>query len=227
MAILEAVGVAVGRRSDSSCSNRPRSVMSWPVLTRRRLPLAIAALAAASCQSSHPLQGSDGDSDPAVSFATPDGSPDAGASADCGPPMEFAPCRFDPDCRSAYLVCVPPDVTITLCRDPDAGVDPTCPSFPEFSTAPVCPATVQVTSTVCEVRYQRPCTVDADCGPAGFTCMGGRCQQQTGRQCTTASECPNEWGCYAPCGCPGTLETTVCEPPFAEFRCPACAPIPG
>jgi hypothetical protein len=202
--------------------------MSWRVATRRRLPLALAALAAASCQSSHPLHGSDGAADPAGSFATPDGSPDSIASTDCGPPMELAPCRFDSDCRSAYLVCVLPDyVTITLCRDPDADVEPACASFPELSTAPTCPATVQVTSTVCEVRYQRACTVDADCSPAGFMCLDGRCQRQPGMPCTTDSECPNEWRCYAPCACPGTQETKVCEPPFAEFGCPECAPIPG
>ena len=155
-------------------------------------------------------------------------APDGGAPTDCGPPTETAPCRTDSDCRSAYLICVPPDYeTIELCRDPDAGVDPfpACPSFPAYATAPICPQTVRVTSTVCEVRYQRPCTVDSDCGPAGFMCVGGGCRQTlSGAPCNSASDCPTEWQCYAPCACPtsGIAATTVCVPPFAQFGCPAC-----
>jgi hypothetical protein len=151
-----------------------------------------------------------------------------GSSVDCGPPTETAPCRTDFDCRSAYLVCVPPDyVTIELCRDPDAGADPSpaCPVFPQYATAPSCPQTVRVTSTVCEVRYQRPCTVDSDCGPAGFMCAGGGCRQtQSGAPCNSASDCPTGWQCYAPCACStsGVAATSVCEPPFAQFGCPAC-----
>jgi hypothetical protein len=176
----------------------------------------------AGCSSSHPLDGADGASEPGDALAehTTEG-------ADCGPPMELAPCRADSDCRSAYLMCVTPDyVTITVCRDPeqtDAGVfDPACPSFPELASAPTCPGTVDVTSTVCEARYKRPCTVDADCGPTGFTCTSGRCEtKQPSITCSTEADCPAEWGCYAPCSCTAT-GPKVCEPPFIELHCPGC-----
>jgi hypothetical protein len=210
-------------------------------------------LLATGCSSPHPLEndasenargsgGAAGDAPGGAAGGAPGGAaggatggaPGAstdGGSVDCGPPMRLAPCRTNSDCRSAYLVCVPPDyVTIELCRDPDAGVepDPACPFSPEFSTAPICPQTVRVTSPVCEVRYQRPCTVDGDCGPAGFICTTGSCQwPDPPGPCASASECPAEWSCSAPCACPGTVAMKVCEPPFAEFHCPPCALTPN
>jgi hypothetical protein len=160
------------------------------------------------------------------SASTDSGSTDSAIDyAGCGPPMEFATCRTDSDCRSAYLVCVPPGyVTIQVCRDPDAGVDPgpACPFYPEYDTAPICPRVVNVRSTVCELRYQHPCTVDADCGPEGFTCARGHCQEKPIMGCSTAADCPAEWDCYAPCACSGVRAVKSCEPPFVEFHCPVC-----
>jgi hypothetical protein len=143
--------------------------------------------------------------------------------------MALAACRRDTDCRSAYLICVPPDyVTIEVCRDPDSGADASaadyaCPVFPELFTGPICPHNVNVTSTVCEVRYQRPCAVDADCGPVGFSCMSGRCEQKPFVRCSSAADCPMEWDCYVPCGCPGIRDTKSCQPPFVDYHCPECS----
>jgi len=159
-----------------------------------------------------------------ASSVPPDGASDT--VSDCGPPMELAPCRGDSDCHSAYLVCVPPDyVGVTVCRNPDVGAtrNPACLSYPELATAPLCPTTVKVTSAICEVRYQRPCTMDADCGAIGFTCMSGRCERAlASTPCNSASDCPAEWDCYVPCACPGIRDAKVCEPPFVEFNCPEC-----
>jgi hypothetical protein len=84
---------------------------------------------------------------------------------------------------------------------------------------------VDVTSTVCEARYKRSCAVDADCGPAGFTCMGGSCRRgQTDVACTTAADCPAEWECYAACGCTDQAPKS-CQPPFITFHCPLCPPV--
>jgi hypothetical protein len=208
----------------------------WPLTERvGMIGLAISLVGAAGCTST-PALGPDGSSASGVSGAAAAGGgggsavgTDAGPGVDCGPPYESAPCRADSDCRSAYLVCVPPDYeTIELCRDPDAGVvpDPACPLFPEYDSAPICPQTVRVTSPVCEVRYQRPCTVDTDCGPVGFACTSGRCQApDPAVTCTTAADCPTEWDCYVPCACPGLRETKYCEPPFVEFHCPNCGPV--
>jgi hypothetical protein len=183
----------------------------------------VSVAAIAACSATHPLAGPD------ATDAADAGAPDAASSEACGPPMELLPCRTDSDCRSAYLVCVPPDyATVTLCVEPDASLEPDCPDapvFPELSTAPLCPREVQVTSPVCEVRWQRPCAADSDCGPAGFVCTDGRCRHDAAPACTTASDCPAEWLCSAPCACPGTQVTTTCQPPFAIYRCPACAPV--
>jgi hypothetical protein len=82
------------------------------------------------------------------------------------------------------------------------------------------PQSVDVTSTDCEARHKRPCTVDGDCGPTGFTCTSGRCETKQPRvACATAADCPAAWGCYAPCGCTGA-EPKVCEPPFIELTLP-------
>jgi hypothetical protein len=186
----------------------------------------VSLVAAAGCSSSHPLDdGTGGALGPSDGAA---GDRPASNAADCGPPQPLAPCRADSDCHSAYLVCAAPNVTITFCRDADAGTtaDPACPSFPELADAPICPRWVQITSNVCDVRFQLPCTVDGDCGPTGFQCMSGRCNQSASMPCTTDADCPNEWACYAPCACHGG-EPKVCEPPFIEIHCPNCGPLPG
>jgi hypothetical protein len=171
------------------------------------------------CGSSSPLASDvDGAAPPTEQ---PDGDEPAD-DPDCGP-MENLPCRFDSDCRDAYLACVPPGyVTIDVCRDPVIQTDPACPYYAVESSAPLCPQTVQVTSTVCEVRYQHPCTIDTDCGPAGFTCVNTGCQPQTSAACETAADCPTGWECYVPCACPGVRDAKFCQPPFAVSFCPAC-----
>jgi hypothetical protein len=191
--------------------------------------------AAAGCQSSAPLDNADGSSAPgdglanADGVANTDGGPDVGA---CGDPYAdsstpFAPCGVDSDCHNGFLVCAPPSQTTTICRDADdAAVVDACPAPVNLADVPICPQTAPVTFNVCNVRYQLPCKVDADCGPDGFTCASGACQQQPGKTCATPSECPAEWDCSLACGCPG--EAKACHPPFAEFRCPNCfAPVDG
>jgi hypothetical protein len=188
----------------------------------RRLALALLG-AAAGCSASHSPEGADAALAPGDGLDAEEG-PDLVA---CGPPRELAPCRVDSDCRSAYLVCAAPIATIELCRDPDAGppVNPACLSWPEWSDAPPCPHTVPVTSNVCDVRYQVPCAVDADCGP-GITCTGGRCDVHATSPCLTTFDCPGEWVCSAGCGCTPDAPK-FCFPPFVEFRCPECPPVPA
>jgi hypothetical protein len=169
--------------------------------------------------------------------AAGDGAPDAGA---CGDPYAnsstpFAPCAVDSDCHSAYLFCGTPQGNLEACRDVDAAVDD-CPP-PGFADLPICPVTKMITANLCGVRYQRPCNVDSDCGP-GFTCNlsgastcpagspCGMCQTPPATACVTKADCPKEWDCYAPCACTPNAQT-YCLAPFAEFRCPQCAPTPG
>ena len=194
----------------------------------------------AGCSSSHPLGGADA-SVGAGGDGGGDGTVEAGSSveagtadrtgADCGPPMPLIPCRTNSDCRSAYLICEPPkNETLEFCRDPDAGVDPSmndCPIYPEAIGAPICPHSVQITSPVCEVRYLRPCVVDADCGPAGFTCVSSHCDDGAFKPCGSDSDCSPEWQCSVGCGCPGADAGTHCFPPFIVLRCPNCAPTPA
>jgi hypothetical protein len=152
-----------------------------------------------------------------------DGGVSDDASNPCGDPMPYLPCDRDSDCRNPYLACGAPTTTLTGCRDVDAGADPACPQVAAaFDNLPVCPATAPITHDVCNVRYQSPCVADTDCGPAGFTCASGRCQERQTAACASASDCPTGWDCYVPCECPGLRETKACEPPFAELGCPLC-----
>jgi hypothetical protein len=147
--------------------------------------------------------------------------PEVGA---CPAPMPTSPCRTDSDCQNPYLVCEHPTGGIFVCRDADAGADPSCPSPVTLTNVPICPATEPVPYDVCLVRYQIPCAVDTDCGPAGFACQGGRCVgKAASNSCTTTSECPMGWGCVTFCPCPPMEAGKQCEPPFAVVNCPACA----
>jgi hypothetical protein len=195
-------------------------------------------LVVAGCSSSHPLEddgGTEGLSGPTADAgadrfgsAGGDGA-DAGAGApDCGPPEPYIPCRTDADCGNPYLVCLPTgNDSVTVCRDPDqdAGINPACPSYAVWAAAPLCPTDETVTSPVCQIRYQRQCTVDTDCGPAGFTCTASGCSflaADSGKECATAADCPTGWLCYVDCPCPGTSDTKTCIPPFAvDFGCGA------
>jgi hypothetical protein len=195
--------------------------MSWKT---RRVAAVLTLAAVAGCQSSPPLVNADGASTSPDGLANADQDPDVGA---CASPVPDSPCRVDSDCHNAYLVCARPDVTTLICRDPGPGpaAEPACPSPVDLTTIPICPTTEPIPFNVCNVRYERHCTVAADCGPAGFTCEAGSCRQQVvAPTCTTASDCPTDWDCYAPCPClsSGSSEAKVCEPPFALFSCPAC-----
>jgi hypothetical protein len=96
------------------------------------------------------------------------------------------------------------------------------------------PGPTPITANLCGIRYQRPCNVDSDCGPA-FTCTFssacaagstcGTCRVEPGTPCVTSADCPKEWDCYAPCAC--TNAQTICVAPFERFGCPECAPIQG
>jgi len=200
-----------------------------PTVRTVRISICCLALAwaatAPGCNSAPALDSADGSS-------LLNGHGDDAAGADvgaCPPPIPTSPCRVDSDCKNRFLVCESPTGGVFVCRDPEAVVDLSCPS-PQVDTSkvPSCPATVPVPYSVCQVRYQLPCAVDKDCGPAGFTCVGGRCQGSAPTNvCATAADCPTGWECYAPCACPGVDAGTVCEPPFAVFGCPACGPAPG
>lgn len=186
----------------------------------------ILLLVVAGCAPSHPLIDDSGA--PLPDASGDDSTVIDGAAADCGPPEPYTPCRTDADCGNPYLVCAPPgSTTITVCRDPgqDPVINPACPSFAILAAAPLCPAQANVTSTVCDIRYQRPCTVDADCGPAGFMCQDEQCQW-TSTTCTTAADCPTGWDCYVSCPCPGIRDTPTCMPPFAFSSCGACSTGP-
>jgi hypothetical protein len=191
-------------------------------LSVRSLGLAVLWLTAlASCESAPAIDGV-GTSAPRTGAA--DGAVGAEVGA-CPAPIPASPCRVDSDCQNPYLACERPSGGVFVCRDPQAVVDPACPSLVDATNVPTCPTTEPVPYSVCTVRYQRPCAVDTDCGPAGFTCTGGRCQGTgTLTTCSKAADCPTAWDCYAPCACPGTEATKVCEPPFAQFGCQPARP---
>jgi hypothetical protein len=139
----------------------------------------------------------------------------------------FDLCAVDSDCHDPFLECAAKSVS--TCRDQAASpvaaaaaADAGCPSpFP--SDTPVCPAMAEISLRVCALRYQEPCTSDMDCGPAGFACAGGSCQQTGAGLCGSDADCPNGWSCYAPCACNGADTTPKgCYPPFAMFGCPVC-----
>ena len=139
-----------------------------------------------------------------------------------GQPMSL--CSADSECDNPYLTCVPQ--TFYACRDPGAAV------ADAGSALPICPATEQVTENLCTVRYQLPCQIDSDCGPAGFTCdhscwNGGApcgiCSEEGDSSCRNDNQCPQGWSCYTPCPCGDTTPGTgICNPPFAMFSCPIC-----
>ena len=165
-----------------------------------------------------------GDANGSAARTGPDGAPEAEVGA-CPTPSPLSPCRVDSDCQNPYLVCERGGGVI-VCRDLQAIVDPACPSLVDMTNVPACPTTEPAPYPVCTVSYQLPCTVDTDCGPM-FTCTRGRCQSaSTATKCSTAADCPTAWDCYTPCASPCTTATKVCEPPFAVFNCPACAPPP-
>jgi hypothetical protein len=124
--------------------------------------------------------------------------------ADAGP----ISCSVDSDCGNPYLACAP---------------------------APV---------SQCVPSYQLPCKTSSDCGPAGFTCNPNagtncsaagcmpvaRCESQY-TLCSSDSECPAGWSCYAPPGGvapppggPRTSDPMACYPPFASFNGAAAQP---
>ena len=137
-------------------------------------------------------------------------------------PMQ--PCAVDSDCHDPYLVCL--RSTVDTCRDATATAEELACTAPWTANAPACPETGRVAAGLCEARYQLGCRKDGDCGPAGFACANGQCQQQAPQPCATTADCPVEWECSAPCACPGSARPRVCVQPFARFSCPACGPVP-
>jgi hypothetical protein len=150
------------------------------------------------------------------------------ASGDAGPIF----CSVASDCGNPYLTCAPAQVFV--CRDADAAS-----VEPGIADAAICPATSPETVNWCEPTYQLPCKTSADCGPAGFTCNPNagtdcssagcvpiaRCESQY-TLCSSDSDCPIGWSCYAPAALPpppgGDSSTsgwpTACYPPFAMFN---------
>ena len=196
----------------------------------RPMMLAVLLSVAAGCQSSTALEIGAGAADGAGIDVAPDCDPYARSS------MPYDLCAVDSDCHNAYLFCGQLLGPTTACRDADAAVADVCAPR-ELADLPICPATVAVSLNQCGVRYQRPCRVDADCGPA-LTCVSsqpspcptgaacGYCQVPSSVTCVTKTDCPKEWDCGAGCGCTPDAQT-YCFPPFEIFRCPQCAPIPG
>jgi hypothetical protein len=148
------------------------------------------------------------------------------------------PCVDDSDCGNAYLTCVPQ--VVMGCHDADAGVD----AGSVFANLPVCPTIGQVTRNQCAARYEQPCQLDKDCGPAGFTCTpactdGGAgascglcpdgtscnlCAEETPSPCTADAQCPQGWSCsdLCPCGDADDALRKTCNPPqFLPVECPA------
>jgi hypothetical protein len=127
------------------------------------------------------------------------------------------------------------DATTDGAGHPDAGriscsVNSDCGN-PYLACAP--------TLNSCVPSYQLPCKMNSDCGPAGFICnpnahtsctpagcmpIAGCESQYTGMLCSSDSDCPAGWSCYAPPppqgGPPGggPPEAMRCYPPFASFN---------
>jgi hypothetical protein len=151
------------------------------------------------------------------------------ASADGGSPL----CAVDSDCGSPYLACAA--TPLDVCRPADADTT----AYPQLADAAICPAMSRGVLDICVVRYQLPCRVDSDCGPAGFTCnldagtlcKDGSCSTLTRCEshdtpCATNSECPAAWSCYSPIGGLQPSDASAlkaCYPPFAMFNGPAGA----
>ena len=90
----------------------------------------------------------------------------------------------------------------------------------------------------CAIRYDRPCTVDSDCGPAGYictpacpdagsascsACLGGTsCNHcvvnAPSTPCTSDDQCLTGWSCYDLCNT-GNPATLACRPPFLISLC--------
>lgn len=101
----------------------------------------------------------------------------------------FLHCEADADCHDPYLACAPVHV--------------------EVGGAPE-------TQNLCVPSYQRECTRNSDCGPAGFTCntngpsicSADECHKTSecnpvSKACETDGECPSGWSCFAATGGPG------------------------
>jgi hypothetical protein len=149
------------------------------------------------------------------------------AEVACGAGLKFSVsqglqiiCASDSDCQDPYLRCV---ATMgSVCRDDDsAALANECPSN-FLRDVPRCPTQAAVTVKACSVGYEQPCALDSDCGPAGFACMGGICQQTTA-SCLTAADCPDRWTCFNPCSCEDAGAT--CHPPLAIYRGCRCMPV--
>jgi hypothetical protein len=154
---------------------------------------------------------------------------DAGSDGSAADGMPFTNqdgvlCTSDADCGNPYLTCaLPPGTVCGPVSDPpvnDAGY--TCG-----------PGTFRV----CTARYNLPCQVDTDCGPAGFACINSGCGwvngvpvtdcphcEPTGSgPCSSDGDCPQGWSCFSPCPCPtGTPLPKSCNPPFETWACPVC-----
>jgi len=177
-----------------------------PRLIGATLPTLLALIVNGGCTGGTRMLGQEGDGSP-----RPQGQP-------------MSPCSVDSECDNTYLSCVPQ--TVYVCRDPSAAI------ADAGSGVPTCPATEQITENLCTVRYQLPCQVDHDCGPAGFTCdhscwngetTCGICLEEGPSRCSSDDQCPQGWACYTPCPCGDTPATGgLCNPPFAVFHCPVC-----
>jgi hypothetical protein len=133
----------------------------------------------------------------------------------------FDPCATDSDCHHPFLECA--QQTVESCNGIPRPQDTGCPSpFP--ADLPICPETARISVRLCAVRYQEPCVIDSDCGPGGFVCTRGACQEQGGGLCETESDCPQGWDCFAPCPCASrdAAEHRGCYAPFTMLHCPLC-----
>ena len=225
LASLELAALPPARNADE--------LKGLPLTTQLHISMVLAVLVSglgSGCSSM--LTGSDGGGGRVGSGAAGSGGATGadGSLQPQGQPM--SPCSVDSDCGNAYLTCVLQ--TVYACHEAgaDAGVVPA-------NNLPVCPTTAQVTENLCSVRYQLPCQVDSDCGPAGFTCSHacsngmttcGICSEDGSGSCSNDDQCPQGWSCYTPCPC-GRAPSTggLCNPPFAIFNCPACiiTPVDG
>jgi hypothetical protein len=140
--------------------------------------------------------------------------PSSTTRIDAGASQLRAPCAVAADCHNPYLTCA--SQTFEACRESGDVVDPGLPT---------CPMQVQVTEDICSVTYQLPCHTNSDCGPAGFSCSQGICQETGEQPCSNAHQCPVGWLCgpICPCGPVSPDAGGTCVPPFAIFNCTACS----
>jgi len=133
--------------------------------------------------------------------------------------MPNDPCAVDSDCHDPFLACFAR--TVFTCRNTNTPVVTACPAAQLDADIPACPEMASVSLKLCDPTYQHPCAKDADCGPAGFSCTGGQCQEAPQAACDTPADCLAGWACAAPCSCSANAPK-ACTPPFARFGCPAC-----